>query len=649
MVPPLDASKKIAAVLEQLRAPPHDDAKERIDATFEKGARVQDDARALVEEFRPPCRPAIRSAEPDASAHGWRVNEWVKRGILLAFRFGDTVDMTVDHGRWPFFDKHATAQGTRRCRRACRPGGSSIRDGAYLGKGVICMPPMYINIGAYVGDESLIDSHALVGSCAQVGRRVHVSGGADRRCARTGGRVARYRRRRRADRRELRRLRRGGDQAPRGAGVGHHPHRFDPDLRHYQRCHHQSGPGRAARGSRRRGGCPGIASDPIRAWEGLATLGRHPDHREIPRREDERENSTGRMDTVAALAFARALIDIDSTTGEEAAAGAWLASALRDLGYQVVEQPVEGDRFNVLAAIDKPEVVLSTHFDCVPPFFPSSIRDGNLCGRGACDAKGFSRRRSRRPALRAAGNTEWGCCSSSAKSGAAMVRRPRTARPRSRFLVNGEPTSSQVATGTRGILRLRLRASGRAGHSSAPEHFESAIEKLIDALVGLRRLPIPCNDIFGATSYSIGLIEGGVAPNVVPASASAEVMFRTVGDADEVLQAVGTLEPLVHVEEVLRVPPCSSRRFPESPPRAFRLRRISPYSTAGARHSSMVLAPSSSRIPTTSTWPWPSSRRASTATSRSSGRCYRAGEGLGRVTTVRGRRSAMLVESDGRT
>jgi 2,3,4,5-tetrahydropyridine-2-carboxylate N-succinyltransferase len=107
------------------------------------------------------------------------VNEWVKRGILLAFRFGDTVDMTVDHGRWPFFDKD-TLPLKRFAGGAVRivPGGSSVRDGAYVGKGVICMPPMYINIGAYVGDESLIDSHALVGSCAQIGRRVHVSAAA---------------------------------------------------------------------------------------------------------------------------------------------------------------------------------------------------------------------------------------------------------------------------------------------------------------------------------------------------------------------------------------------------------------------------------------------------------------------------------------
>ena len=122
-----------------------------------------------------------RAAEPDESSpSGWRVNAWVKQGILLGFRFGDVVDMSADHGRWPFADKDTmplkrfdAASGVR-----IVPGGSTVRDGAYLGRGVVCMPPMYINIGAYVGDETLVDSHALVGSCAQVGRRVHISAAA---------------------------------------------------------------------------------------------------------------------------------------------------------------------------------------------------------------------------------------------------------------------------------------------------------------------------------------------------------------------------------------------------------------------------------------------------------------------------------------
>lgn len=124
---------------------------------------------------------SVRAAEPDpASPGGWKVNAWVKRGILLGFRFGDTIDMSADHGRWPFFDKDTLPLKAVGAWSAVRivPGGSTVRDGAWLGRGVICMPPMFVNIGAYVGDESLIDSHALVGSCAQIGSRVHLSAAA---------------------------------------------------------------------------------------------------------------------------------------------------------------------------------------------------------------------------------------------------------------------------------------------------------------------------------------------------------------------------------------------------------------------------------------------------------------------------------------
>ncbi len=123
----------------------------------------------------------VRAAEPDASSPlGWRVNAWVKQGILLGFRFGDTVDASMDHGKWPFFDKDTLPLKRPGVEAGVRivPGGSAVRDGAYLAPGVICMPPMYVNIGAWVGEQTLIDSHALVGSCAQVGARVHVSAGA---------------------------------------------------------------------------------------------------------------------------------------------------------------------------------------------------------------------------------------------------------------------------------------------------------------------------------------------------------------------------------------------------------------------------------------------------------------------------------------
>src|SRR6266581_4903801 len=149
----------------------------------EAGASAdRESARAMFEKLRAALSAGeVRAAEPDASSPvGWRVNTWVKQGILLGFRFGDTVNASMDHGRWPFYDKDtlplkkfADGAGVR-----VVPGGSSVRDGAYLAPGVICMPPMYVNIGAWVGEQSLIDSHALVGSCAQVGARVHVSAGA---------------------------------------------------------------------------------------------------------------------------------------------------------------------------------------------------------------------------------------------------------------------------------------------------------------------------------------------------------------------------------------------------------------------------------------------------------------------------------------
>jgi 2,3,4,5-tetrahydropyridine-2,6-dicarboxylate N-succinyltransferase len=124
---------------------------------------------------------AIRAAEPDAAAPaGWRVNAWVKQGILLGFRLGALVDMSIDPGKQPWFDKATYPVRALKVDDGVRvvPGGSSIRDGCRLGRGVTCMPPMYINVGAWVGDGTMIDSHALVGSCAQVGERCHISAAA---------------------------------------------------------------------------------------------------------------------------------------------------------------------------------------------------------------------------------------------------------------------------------------------------------------------------------------------------------------------------------------------------------------------------------------------------------------------------------------
>jgi 2,3,4,5-tetrahydropyridine-2,6-dicarboxylate N-succinyltransferase len=145
----------------------------------EKPASYPPEAHQLFEAFKARLNAGeVRAAEPDSSAKtGWRVNAWVKKGILLGFRMTGIIDCSIDRQKQPWFDKAAYPVKQFKGDEGVRivPGGSSIRDGCYVGRGVTCMPPMYINVGAYVGDGTMVDSHALVGSCAQVGRNCHIS------------------------------------------------------------------------------------------------------------------------------------------------------------------------------------------------------------------------------------------------------------------------------------------------------------------------------------------------------------------------------------------------------------------------------------------------------------------------------------------
>jgi 2,3,4,5-tetrahydropyridine-2-carboxylate N-succinyltransferase len=155
----------------------------KIEALFdEKPAAYTEEHFALFQKFKQALNSgAVRSAEPDASARsGWRVNAWVKKGVLLGFRMGAVVDMSVDAARQPFLDKATFPVKQFSTRDGVRivPGGSSIRDGCFVGRGVTCMPPMYINVGSWVDDGTMIDSHALVGSCAQIGKNCHISAAA---------------------------------------------------------------------------------------------------------------------------------------------------------------------------------------------------------------------------------------------------------------------------------------------------------------------------------------------------------------------------------------------------------------------------------------------------------------------------------------
>lgn len=265
------------------------------------------------------------------------------------------------------------------------------------------------------------------------------------------------------------------------------------------------------------------------------------------------------------VGFARALVDIDSTTGREQEAGEFISRTLRDLGWHVDEQPLTDGRFNVIARIGEPRVVLSTHFDCVPPFFPSRIEETRLCGRGSCDAKGIlAAQVAAAERARKVGRTDVGLLFVAGEErGSDGAKAANTWPATSQFLINGEPTDNRLGVATKGVYRARLTATGRAAHSSQPELGESAIDKLIDALVAVRRVAWPVDSLFGATNYSVGLISGGVAPNVIAPLATAELMFRTVGDYLDVrAMLAAAAAPLASVEDVLVVPPVRLHTVP---------------------------------------------------------------------------------------
>jgi acetylornithine deacetylase len=264
------------------------------------------------------------------------------------------------------------------------------------------------------------------------------------------------------------------------------------------------------------------------------------------------------VDPVDPVSLARRLIDIDSTTGREAEVGGVLSAYLRERGYSILEQPLDGGRFNVVAAAGEPHVVFSTHFDCVPPFFASRVEGDLLHGRGACDAKGIlAAQIAAAERLRADGETRVGLVfvagEERGSDGAMAVN--RIASP-ARFLINGEPTDNCLGSATRGVYRVRLLAKGRAAHSGYPELGESAIEKLLDVLRDMRAAEWPSDDVLGTTHYSVGLISGGVAPNVIPPHADAEVVFRSVSDHQALSAALArVVDGRVAVEVVLEVPP----------------------------------------------------------------------------------------------
>lgn len=244
----------------------------------------------------------------------------------------------------------------------------------------------------------------------------------------------------------------------------------------------------------------------------------------------------------------RELIDIPSVTGDESQIGTSLGELLMRFGYRVELQDVTDERSNIIATTEaRPRVVLSTHLDTVPPFIASSEDDEFIYGRGSCDAKGIiAAQIAAAERLRAEGLNEVGLLftvDEEVASAGARVANEHPLASSCEYLINGEPTDNQLATGTKGSIQTTIRTDGRAAHSAYPEQGESAIEKLLAVLTDIRNITWPADDVFGETTCNIGILSGGTRANVIPSEAQATLQIRLAkGSAlvkDLLEQAIG--------------------------------------------------------------------------------------------------------------
>jgi acetylornithine deacetylase len=246
------------------------------------------------------------------------------------------------------------------------------------------------------------------------------------------------------------------------------------------------------------------------------------------------------------FSLTRALIDIESITGNEERVGLFLYERLMHLAERyngrVERIEVEPRRYNVFAQFgETPVVTLSTHMDTVPPFVPSREDDEFIWGRASADTKGIiAAMMKAAEALLDAGGRNLGLLFvvGEERNSAGAFHAAKNPRG-SRFLINGEPTENKLAVGSKGALRYEIVCRGRMAHSAYPELGESAIEKLLDALEEMRRIPLPVDQSLGPSTLNIGTIQAGRAPNIIPDEAKAEVFIRLVSDSTSTRQAVG--------------------------------------------------------------------------------------------------------------
>jgi len=243
---------------------------------------------------------------------------------------------------------------------------------------------------------------------------------------------------------------------------------------------------------------------------------------------------------VDVVALAAELLAIESSSGNEGRIVDFVSRWLISRGWNVTVQEVSDRRGNIWASRAGGGVTLSTHLDTVPPFVPPRLDGARLYGRGACDAKGIAAAmlvaadalaeegEDRVDLLLVVGEEK------NSDGARAANRLPAT----SKFLVNGEPTESKLASGAKGSLRVKLITRGREAHSAYPELGKSAIEPMLELLPGVRKLSLPGDPRLGEGSVNIGVIRGGSEANIIPGFCEAEVMFRLTGDVSVVKQLV---------------------------------------------------------------------------------------------------------------
>ncbi len=252
-----------------------------------------------------------------------------------------------------------------------------------------------------------------------------------------------------------------------------------------------------------------------------------------PLLEISRTNDEGAALALDPISLARTLIDIPSTTGEEGGVSAFLEKTLSEMGFTVTRQEIEEGRFNILAVTDQsPRVILCSHTDTVPPFIPSSEDDDYIYGRGACDTKGIIAAMLAAGELLFAGDVrDFGflfVVGEETDSIGAKLANGEVSSLGSRFVIVGEPTGSRFVRASKGAFTATLRFHGIAAHSAHPERGDSAILKMVAALAEISAFDWGRHPILGDATANIGIVRGGDRPNVVPALAEAEMIFRTV-------------------------------------------------------------------------------------------------------------------------